>query len=105
MTKGLLLVFNLDRISYTVSNKNAEVTISTVFNYYAETRKLDAIPISGFPRALVTKPAQSMLPNNCGGADLLQQINAQSLDQAPFSNSSITPIPESPDLSHRRMAV
>jgi len=61
MAKGSLSFFNLDRVAYTVSSKNAEVTISMVFND-AESKTLDAIPISGFPRALVAETSQSIYP-------------------------------------------
>ncbi|KAI0868821.1 hypothetical protein GGS24DRAFT_494248 [Hypoxylon argillaceum] len=54
MCKGTLSIFDFDRVDYPVSNKNAEVTISMVF-WDSEDRKTDIIPISGFPRRIISE--------------------------------------------------
>jgi hypothetical protein len=51
MSQGLRSIFDLEKLTYRVSNKNAEVTISLVF---WDTRA-EVIPISGFPRKIVAE--------------------------------------------------
>jgi hypothetical protein len=57
MAQGLLSIFDFEKISYRVSNKNAEVTVSLVI-WEAGSRKADIIPISGFPRKIVAEGLQ-----------------------------------------------
>ncbi|KAI1132761.1 hypothetical protein F5Y10DRAFT_230731 [Nemania abortiva] len=59
MCKGKLSIFDFDRVDYRVSNKNAEVTISMMF-WDVEDGKVDIIPISGFPRRIITESSLNM---------------------------------------------
>lgn len=54
MSQGLRSIFDLEKLSYRVSNKNAEVTISLAF-WDTEAACPDIIPISGFPRKIVAE--------------------------------------------------
>ncbi|KAJ8119538.1 hypothetical protein ONZ43_g3530 [Nemania bipapillata] len=59
MCKGTLSIFDFDRVDYRVSNKNAEVTISMVF-WDIEDGTADIIPISGFPRKIISESSLNM---------------------------------------------
>jgi len=54
MSQGLRSIFDLEKLSYRVSNKNAEVTILLAF-WDTEAAWADIIPISGFPRKIVAE--------------------------------------------------
>jgi hypothetical protein len=87
MAAGQLSFFNPDTVTYTVSSKNAEVTVSMVFGD-AETKRLDAIPISGFPRALIAETTQSM-ELSC---HRLAAFTLTDLDSHPYESAPKTPV-------------
>lgn len=63
MAMGLLSIFDMDKITGRVSNKNADVVISLVF-WDSESTTEDVIPISGFPRKIVAEnPHRTLLPH------------------------------------------
>lgn len=64
MAMGLLSIFDMDKITGRVSNKNADVVISLVF-WDSESTTEDVIPISGFPRKIVAEnPHRTFLPHD-----------------------------------------
>lgn len=60
MCQGQLSIFDFDRVTFRVSNKNAEVILSLAF-WNPEQGKVDVIPVSGFPRRIVAESSQREL--------------------------------------------
>lgn len=62
MSQGLPLpIFDMDKLTYRVTNKNADVLISLAF-WDSEAAREDLMPISGFPRKIVAESQQRKLP-------------------------------------------
>lgn len=69
MAQGLLSIFDMDKITGRVSNKNADVVISLVF-WDSESSVEDVIPISGFPRKIVAENPHRMSHHHSGMVEL-----------------------------------
>lgn len=62
MSQGLSRsIFDMDKLTFRVTNKNADVLISLAF-WDSESAKEDLIPISGFPRKIVAESQQRTCP-------------------------------------------
>ncbi|KAM7212335.1 hypothetical protein V8F06_012271 [Rhypophila decipiens] len=62
MAKGMLSIFDMNKITGRVTNKNADVLVSLVF-WDSEATTDDVVPISGFPRKIVAESSQASVAN------------------------------------------
>ncbi|KAK3934638.1 hypothetical protein QBC46DRAFT_347432 [Diplogelasinospora grovesii] len=72
MAQGQLSIFDLEMVTYRVSNRNAEVTMSLAF-WDSEAAKADVLPISGFPRKIV---AENNLQASAAGTTNTPKVSA-----------------------------